>query len=160
MAETITKHERNLSAVIHGATLGRFFFPLGQFLFPLIFWLPNRKQYAFVDYHGKQALNFQISMALYALVIGMISFPFFLGFLPDIFEGGIFEWTHGRHGGPFRFNMMDTFWNSPRFWWPLGLTGILELALYAVNIIYTILATLRTSEGEYFKYPLTIPFIK
>ena len=82
MAETITKHERNLSAFIHGATLGRFFFPLGQFLFPLLFWLPNRKQYAFVDYHGKQALNFQISMALYALVIGMISFPFFLGFLP------------------------------------------------------------------------------
>lgn len=88
MAETITKHERNLSAFIHGATLGRFFFPLGQFLFPLLFWLPNRKQYAFVDYHGKQALNFQISMALYALVIGMISFPFSWDFFPIFSMGG------------------------------------------------------------------------
>ncbi|MDM9630646.1 DUF4870 domain-containing protein [Robiginitalea aurantiaca] len=160
MAETITKHERNLSALIHGATLGRFFFPLGQFLFPLLFWLPNRKQYAFVDYHGKQALNFQISMTLYALVIGMISFPFFLGLLPNIFDGGIIEWAHGNHRGPFHYGFMDNFWNSPRFWLPLGLTGFLELVLYAVNIIYTILATLRTNEGAYFKYPLTIPFIK
>jgi uncharacterized Tic20 family protein len=122
--------------------------------------LPNRKQYAFVDYHGKQALNFQISMALYALVVGMISFPFFLGILPNIFDGGIFEWTQHHHRGPFHFGLLDNLWDSPRFWWPLGLTGILELALYAINIIYTILATLRTSEGEYFKYPLTIPFIK
>ena len=159
MAETITKHERNLSAVIHGATLGRFFFPLGQFLFPLLFWLPNRKQYAFVDYHGKQALNFQIRLALYSLVVGMLSIPFFLGFLPDFFEHGFLRWG-GHHGGPFHFNFLGDFWDTPRFWWPLGLTGLLELALYAINIIYTILATLRTSEGEYFKYPLTIPFIK
>jgi hypothetical protein len=98
-------------------------------------------------------------MALYALVVGMLSIPFFLGFLPDLFDHGVFQWGN-HHRGPFPFGFLTDFWDTPRFWWPLGLTGLLELALYAVNIIYTILATLRTSEGEYFKYPLTIPFIK
>ncbi|MEJ2163771.1 MAG: DUF4870 domain-containing protein [Robiginitalea sp.] len=160
MTETLTKHERNLSAVIHGSTLGRFFVPFGQFILPLVFWLPNRKQYPFVDYHGKQALNFQISMALYGLIIGMLSVPFFLGFFPNIFENGTLAFEGWDHSWPFQFHINNQFWNSPRFWWPVGLTGLLELGLYAVNIIYTILATIRTNEGEYFKYPITIPFIK
>jgi uncharacterized Tic20 family protein len=29
-----------------------------------------------------------------------------------------------------------------------------------VNIVYTILATIKTNEGETFEYPLTIKFIK
>ncbi|MDX1332011.1 MAG: DUF4870 domain-containing protein [Robiginitalea sp.] len=160
MTETISKHERNLSAVIHGSTLGRFFVPFGQFILPLVFWLPNRKQSAFVDYNGKQALNFQISMALYGLIIGMLSVPFFLGFLPDIFQGGNFEWGGWNGWWPFRFHFMGDWADGPRFWWPLGLTGLLELALYLINIVYTILATIRTNEGEYFKYPLTIKFIR
>ena len=160
MTETISKHERNLSAVIHGSTLSRFFVPFGQFILPLVFWLPNRKQYAFVDYHGKQALNFQISMALYALVIGMLSVPFFLGFLPNIFDGSEFVWGRWDHSGPFRFGLDRDFWDMPGLWWPIGLTGMLELGLYVVNIVYSILATIRTNEGEYFKYPLTIKFIR
>lgn len=160
MTETISKHERNLSAVIHGSTLSRFFVPFGQFILPLVFWLPNRKQYAFVDHHGKQALNFQISLALYGIVIGMLSIPFFLGFLPDIFEGGAFEWGRWDHAWPFRIHFGRDFWDIPGIWWPLGLTGLLEVSLYVINIVYTILATIRTSEGEYFKYPLTIKFIQ
>lgn len=160
MTETISKHERNLSAVIHGSTLGRFFVPFGQFILPLVFWLPNRKESAFVDYHGKQALNFQISMSLYALVIGMISVPFFLGFLPEIFHGSGFEWGSWNGWWPFRFHFMGDWADGPGVWWPLGITGLLEVGLYVVNIVYTILATLRTNEGEYFKYPLTIKFIQ
>ena len=160
MTETVSKHERNLSAVIHGSTLGRFFVPFGQFILPLVFWLPNRKQSAFVDYHGKQALNFQISMALYGLLIGMLSVPFFLGFLPDIFHGGRFEWGDWNGWWPFQFHFMGDWADGPRFWWPLGIAGLLEISLYLVNIVYTILATLRTNEGQYFKYPLTIKFIQ
>ena len=160
MTETISKHERNLSAVIHGSTLGRFFVPFGQFILPLVFWLPNRKQSAFVDYHGKQALNFQISLALYALVIGMVSVPFFLGFLPNIFDGGVFELGSWDRAWPFRFHFSGDWWDSPGLWWPLGITGLLEVGIFAINIIYTILATIRTNEGEYFKYPLTIKFIQ
>jgi len=44
--------------------------------------------------------------------------------------------------------------------WPVGITGFLQVALGVVNIVFTVLATIRTNEGEYFKYPFTIKFIK
>jgi uncharacterized Tic20 family protein len=160
MTESIPKHERNLSAVIHGATLGRFFVPFGQFLLPLVFWLPNRNQYAFVDYHGRQALNFQISMALYHLLLGMVSVPFFLGFFPNVLEWNSFEWGHWNGFWPFRLNFNTHFSNVPGLWWPLGMAGLLQLGLYGFNIAYSILATIKASEGVYFKYPVTISFLK
>lgn len=41
---------------------------IGQILGPLILWLARRDQSAYVDHHGREAVNFQISMTLYALV--------------------------------------------------------------------------------------------
>jgi len=43
---------------------------------------------------------------------------------------------------------------------PLGISGLLQGALFVVNVVYTILATIKTNEGETFEYPLTIKFIK
>ncbi|MEM6865431.1 MAG: DUF4870 domain-containing protein [Bacteroidota bacterium] len=40
------------------------------------------------------------------------------------------------------------------------MTGLLHVALIIVNVVYTILATIRTNEGATFKYPITIKFIK
>lgn len=160
MTESITKHERNLSAAIHGSTLSRFFIPFGQFLLPLVLWLSNRNQSAFVDYNGKQALNFQISMFLYALLVGMVSIPIFLGSLPGLFDHGVLHWADAHNFESFHLDFGPDFTDFPLFWWPLGVGGLLGLGLYAVNIVYTILATIRTNEGIYFKYPLTIKFIK
>lgn len=159
MTESLSKHERNLSAAIHASTLSRFFVPFGNFLLPLVLWLANKQENAFVDYNGKQALNFQISFFLYSVVLGAVSVPFFLGILPDIFDGGIFNTGH-FHG----FRLVDlhfgNIFHDGLFFWPLGIAGLLHVALYIVNIIYTILATIRTNEGQYFKYPLSIKFIR
>ncbi len=159
MTETLTKHEKNLSAIIHASTLSKYFIPFGNFLLPLVLWIANKKEHPFVDYNGKQALNFQISLLLYSLVLGIISVPFLLGFLPNIFEGGIFEMRHFNE-----FNIFDFHFDTDNFrigrFWPLGLTGLLQAALFVINIVYTILATLRTNEGQTFKYPITIKFLK
>lgn len=112
-----------------------------------------------MDYNGKQALNFQISLLLYSVVLGIISVPFFLGFLPNIFEHGIFDFPRINN-----FNGIDFHFDSDRFrldrLWPLGIAGLLQSALFIVNVVYTILATIRTNEGETFSYPITINFIK
>lgn len=160
MTETISKHERNLSALIHGSTLSRFFIPFGQFLLPLVFWLSNRTQSAFVDYNGKQALNFQISMFLYGLLVGIVSIPIFLGSLPGMLDRGVFHWADAHNFESFHLNFGPDLFDFPFFWWPLGIGGLIGVSLFAVNIVYTILATIRTNEGQYFKYPLTIKFIK
>lgn len=159
MTETISKHERNVSAILHASTLSRFFIPFGNFLLPLVFWLANKKELPFVDYHGKQALNFQLSMFLYSALLGMVSIPFFIGLLPAVLEGGLlgFNPLHEVNTLDFEFNGL---FRNGLFLWPLGIGGLLYAGLFVVNIVYTILATLRTHEGEYFKYPLTIRFIK
>ena len=160
MTDTITKHERNLSAIIHGSTFAKFFFPFGNFILPLILWTANKNEYKFVDYNGKQALNFQISLLLYSIILGMLSIPFIIGFLPNIFDFGNYSF-----GSLNNFNNINLHFDSDDFrfgtWLiPVGITGILQGALFVVNIVYTILAVIKTNEGQTFKYPFTINFIK
>jgi len=54
--------------------------PFLHILGPLAVWLLKRKEYPFVDNQGKEALNFQISMALYGLV-GWLLTLIFVGWL-------------------------------------------------------------------------------
>jgi uncharacterized Tic20 family protein len=121
--------------------------------------MANKKEHAFVDYNGKQALNFQISLLLYSVILGIISVPFFFGIFPNIFEGGIFEIRHFNEFNIFDFHFDHDDFHIARFW-PLGIAGMLQAALFVINIVYTILATLRTNDGQYFKYPITIKFIR
>lgn len=157
MTDTLSKHERNLSAAIHASTFSKFFIPFGNFIIPLVLWTANKKQYEFVDYNGKQALNFQISLLLYSILLSIISIPFFVGFLPDVFDFG-FDRLNS-------FNNLNISIDSDdlRFgwrWFPIGIAGLGHAALFIVNLVYTILATIRTNEGQLFEYPLTIKFIK
>ncbi|MGI9546356.1 MAG: DUF4870 domain-containing protein [Flavobacteriaceae bacterium] len=160
MTESLTKHERNLSAVIHASTLSKFFIPFGNFILPLVLWLANRNENAYIDHNGKQALNFQISLLLYSIVIGMISIPFFLGFLPNIFEGGVLNLRDFNEFNNINFHFNGDWLRFGRLLWPIGISGMLQLALFVINIVYTILATIRTNEGQVFRYPITIKFIK
>ena len=160
MATTLTKHERNLSALIHASMFSKFIIPFGNFIFPLLFWLSNKNQYAFVDHNGKQALNFQISILLYSIVAGMVSIPFFMGALPLLLD-----WDMGAFGDFDGLDFLNINIDGDRIrlgqlFWPLGILGLVQFGLLLLNIVYSILATIRTQEGEFFHYPLTIKFIR
>ncbi|ROR71905.1 DUF4870 domain-containing protein [Bogoriella caseilytica] len=60
-----------------GAHLGGVFL---SFLVPLIVWLVFRERSRFLDHHGKEALNFQITLAI-AYVVGFITAFILIGFL-------------------------------------------------------------------------------
>lgn len=158
MTETYTKHEKNLSAFIHVSTFSRYFIPLGNLLAPLILWSANKKDYALVDHNGKQALNFQLSLLLYSILAGAISLPFLIGFMPHFWDWGGFDW-HNWNGFHWNWN-----WDGDHFpfrmLWPLGIAGLVQGAISVFNVVFTILAAIRTHEGQVFKYPMTIPFIK
>jgi len=53
------------------ALLGVFLHLPGHLLGPLIIWLVKRGDSPEIDAHGKEALNFQISMLIYNLVAGV-----------------------------------------------------------------------------------------
>ncbi len=160
MEDTLTKHERNLSALIHASTFSKFFIPFGNLILPLVLWTANKKEYEFVDYNGKQALNFQISLLLYSVVLGIISIPFFIGFFPDIFDSWHFGLDRLNNFNNLNINIDSDDFRFGRWLLPVGITGLLQVTLTIVNIVYTILATIRTNEGQTFKYPITINFIK
>lgn len=158
--QTLTKHEKNLSAIIHASTFTKYFIPLGNFILPLILWMANKKENGFIDHNGKQALNFQISMLLYSIILGIITVPFFIGALPSLFDGGHFSFPHFFEPNNFELHFGRNGFNLIPFLWPLGISGIAYTALAIINLVYTLLAIIRTSEGQHFTYPLTIKFLK
>ncbi len=84
-APTLT-NERSWAALCHAsALLGVFFHFPGHLIGPLIVWLVKRGDSPELDVHGKEALNFQISMLIYncvSLVFCLILVGFvFLGVL-------------------------------------------------------------------------------
>lgn len=160
MAATLTKHERNLSAIIHASTFSKYFIPFGNFILPLILWTANKKEHEFVDYNGKQALNFQMSMLLYSIVAGLISIPFFIGLMPDLFDWDFLGIHRLNDLNNLNIHISSDEFRLGRLFWPAGIAGIIQVGLGLINIVYSILATIRTNEGEYFKYPFTIKFIK
>ncbi|GLI33314.1 DUF4870 domain-containing protein [Desulforhabdus amnigena] len=81
--DDLQKQEKNWAMFCHlSALLGFIWFPVGIYLLfpfghiigPLLVWLIKRKEFPFVDEQGKEALNFQISMTIYALISSLLVF--------------------------------------------------------------------------------------
>ncbi|WP_234734734.1 DUF4870 domain-containing protein [Tellurirhabdus bombi] len=60
--------ERMWAMFAHLSALAGFAIPFGNIIGPLVVWQIQKDKSAFVDFHGKESLNFQITMAiLYAI---------------------------------------------------------------------------------------------
>lgn len=53
--------------------------PFGNIIGPLVIWLVKKDEFPFVDEQGKESLNFQISMTIYAIASIILSL-FIIGF--------------------------------------------------------------------------------
>ena len=84
----------------------------GHILGPLIVWLTKRGDSPEIDAHGKESLNFQITMLIYDVIAGLLCF-ILIGFL-------------------------------------------LLLALWVLNAVLVIIASMKASEGKFYRYPFTI----
>ena len=86
------------------------------FVAPLIIWLIKKEEDAFIDDQGKEALNFQITVAIAYIVSGLLTFICI----------GIF----------------------------------LAIAVGICDLIFCILAAVKSNSGEAYRYPVAIRFIK
>lgn len=112
----LTQEEKTFGMLAHLAALAGFVIPFGNLIGPLIVWLIKKDQSAWVDQQGKESLNFQISITIYAIVAGVLT---------------------------------------------LILIGILLLiAVGLFSLIMVIIASVKVSNGEDFRYPLCIAFLK
>ena len=117
MSETSTAgNVRTWCVICHLSALAGFVIPgAGHILGPLIVWLVKRGESTEIDAHGKEALNFQISMLIYNVVAGILC---------------------------------------------LIVIGFALLAvLHVLNVVFVIIASLRASEGQMYRYPLTLRLV-
>lgn len=70
----LTQEEKTFGMLAHLTALSGFIIPFGSILGPLIIWLIKKDQSAWVDQQGKEALNFNISIAIYAIVASILIF--------------------------------------------------------------------------------------
>lgn len=140
--------ENTNAFLIHISALAGFVFPFGSIIVPLILWQSLKDRSKFLDEQGKEAVNFNISYALYIFIISITAIPFFLG---RIFRN---NWNFG-----------DYHWN-----WDLDLDfgnlfGLFGFASFAgiiglIQLALIILAAIKANKGEGYKYPFTIKFVK
>jgi uncharacterized protein len=72
-----TQDERSWGMFAHLSAFAGLIFPLvGSIVGPLLIWLAKRDQSAFVAEQGKEALNFNISVALGAIICGVLVYVF------------------------------------------------------------------------------------
>ncbi len=88
----------------------------GSIIAPLIIWQVKKDEFGFVDEHGKEAVNFQISILIYALAAGLLCF--------------------------------------------LCVGFVLLPAVYIFDLVFMLIAAVKSNNGEHYRYPLTIRFFK
>ena len=149
-----TTSEKNTATFTHLSTLSQYIIPFGNYIFPILIWTSYKDKSEFVNHHGKQALNFQLSLLLYTLILALIAIPIFvIVFLQNLPMEAV-------------FNDEDFVIRNFNFEGNIGLLTIGATAvvlfglLKVVEFFLVIYASIKTSNGEYYKYPLTIPFIK
>jgi uncharacterized Tic20 family protein len=73
LTSTASSSVRTWCVLAHATALLGFVVPwIFHILGPLIVWLAKRGDSAEIDAHGKESLNFQISMLIYSIVAGVL----------------------------------------------------------------------------------------
>jgi len=149
-----TSTERNTAAFTHLSTLSQYFIPFGNYIFPIIIWTTKKDQSQFVDHNGKQALNFQLSILIYTLVLAMIAIPIFL--FTVLQNVSITELINNNEMIIENFD----YGNSIAIL-TVGALALLGLACIKIAEFFLVIyASVKASNGEEYFYPLTISFLK
>lgn len=153
MNYNVTENQKLLGASIHLAVLTKYVIPFGNFLIPTVLWALN-KDNDFINAQGKNAINFQLSILVYTLILGLITVLGILLFADNIF---IF------------LQQLDTnnFYFSPSYTFSFTAIGVfifsilsLFLLLFVFELYAVIRAAICASKGEVYAYPLCISFIQ
>jgi uncharacterized Tic20 family protein len=147
-------NETNTATFTHLSTLTQYFIPFGNYIFPILIWTSKKDKSEFIDHHGKQVLNFQLSLLLYSLALLLIAVPIFI---ITVFNNVPFNAV---------LNDSEIILNNFHLENNIGLITVGCIAVLIIGLLKVaeffliIYASIKTSNGEKYKYPLTIPFIK
>jgi uncharacterized Tic20 family protein len=148
-----TTADKNTSTLLQLSAFTQYFFPFGSFIFPTLIWSLKRNESEFVNYNGKQAINFQLSLLLYSLILVLISVPAILYAIFNNLEVSI------SNNGDWIFEQFTT----GRITWIVIVAlvaGFLFILLKAAEFFLIFYASVKNSNGETYDFPFTIKFLK
>lgn len=122
--------------------------PFGLVAGPLVVWLIKKDESAFVDRHGKAALNFQISMLLLVLLLAVVGVLYLWG-LALLGPGGPRLSIEQLLSRPFLL----------RAAFPAAI-AVVVLLLAIFDVVCVVMGAVRANKGLEHRYPLAIPFIR
>ncbi|QTE22790.1 DUF4870 domain-containing protein [Polaribacter cellanae] len=137
-------NENTNAFLIHLSAFTGFLFPFGNIVAPLIAWQTLKDRSLYLDEQGKEAVNFNISYTLYVFIISIAFVPFAFGSIFRNFRN---------------FNNIDININFDNLFGFIGLGSIAGI-IYLIGIALVIIASLKAKDGENYKYPFTIKFVK
>lgn len=135
--------------LIHISAFAGFMFPFGNIITPLIAWQTLKDRSAYLDEQGKEAVNFNISYSLYVFLLTILFIPFAFGSLFNRHRNHI-NWNNLNINFDFGFDNFYSF---------LGFGSIAGI-IYIIGIALVIIASIKARNGENYKYPFTIKFVK
>lgn len=71
---SLTSEVKSCGMLCHLLALCGYVIPFGNIIGPLICWLTQKEKSLFIDHHGKESLNFQITVTLAAFVCFILFF--------------------------------------------------------------------------------------
>lgn len=135
--------------LIHISAFAGFMFPFGNIITPLIAWQTLKERSTFLDEQGKEAVNFNISYTLYVFLLSILFIPFAFGALFNNHRNHL-NWNNLN----FNFDLgFDNFYSFLGF-------GSIAGIIYIIGIALVIIASIKAKNGEDYKYPFTIKFVK
>lgn len=124
--------DKTIGIMVHIGTLIGAIIPFGNVLLPLMIYLIKKDSDEFSTENAKRSFNFQLSWSIYLFVL-------IITFIMILFYDTSFSGINST---------VDI----------IGVLVIMGVMLFS-NLLLILVASFRASDGKYFDYPLTIPFI-
>lgn len=70
----MSKESNTWAMILHLSLLAGFIIPLGGLIVPIVIWQLKKDEFPSIDAHGKMAVNFIISMAIYTVIALILTF--------------------------------------------------------------------------------------
>ena len=71
----VTQNDKTYCSITHLSSFAGWIFPLGNVITPFILWSAKKNESAYIDMHGKAAVNFQLSLMLYCFLLALLILP-------------------------------------------------------------------------------------
>ncbi|MRG44314.1 DUF4870 domain-containing protein [Chitinophaga sp. SYP-B3965] len=142
--EQLQKDDRTWGTFVHlGGIIGHVLFAAGgNVIGALVIWLIRKNDSKFVDQEGKEAVNFQITIAILTVILSIIN--------------GI-RWGFWNFSQVFRGNNT---WRNHDWNFEFFSTVAFVQILWALNILFSILAAVQANKGLHYRYPVSWRLVK